>query len=51
MLLGDYMLHMEGKEIVIILVQAAVFTATACPRPDKGPERGIHHSPGVLARS
>ena len=51
MLLRDYVLDVEGKEIVIILVQAAVLTATACPLPDEGPERGIHHSPGELARS
>ena len=51
MLLGNHVFDVEGKEIVIFLVQMAVFTATACPLPDEGSERSIHHSPAVLARS
>jgi hypothetical protein len=51
MLFGDYMFNVIGKEIVVILVQAAILTTTACPLPDECPERGIHHSPGELARS
>ena len=35
----------------IFLVQTTVFTATAGPLPDKGPESGVHHSPWELARS
>jgi hypothetical protein len=45
MLLGDDVLNVERKEIGVVLVQAAVFTTTACPLPDEGPESGIHHSP------
>jgi DNA invertase Pin-like site-specific DNA recombinase len=26
------------------LVQPAVFAATACPLPDRGPESNVHHS-------
>ena len=51
MLLGNHVFDVEGEEIVIVLVQPAVVTATARPLPDKGPERRIHHSPAVLARS
>jgi hypothetical protein len=51
MLLGNYVFHMKIEEIIIILVQAAVLTAVGCPLPDEGPERGIHQSPGELARS
>jgi hypothetical protein len=50
MLFGDHLFDVKGAVIVIILVQAAVLTAAACPRSDKGPERGIHHSLGELAR-
>ena len=51
MLLGDHVLDVEGEQIIIILVQVAVLTATAGALPDEGAERGIHHSPGELARS
>ena len=50
-LLGDHMLDMEGEEIVIVFVQAAVLTAAARPLPDEGPERGIHQSPWEWASS
>jgi len=42
MLLGDDMLNVEGHEVVVFM-QPAVFTTTACPFPDKGPESGVHH--------
>ncbi len=48
---GDDMLDVESEEVCIVFVQAAVFTATACPLPDEGPEGGIHHSPAELASS
>src|SRR5271157_645365 len=51
MLLGDDMLNVERQEIGVVFVQPAVFTATASPHPDKGPESGVHHSPWELARS
>jgi hypothetical protein len=50
-LFGNDMLGVEGEKIVIVLMQAAVFTATACPLPDIGSESHVHYSPGELARS
>ncbi len=50
-LLSDDVLNVESQEVGLVFVKAAVFTATACPLPDEGPERGIHHSPGELVRS
>ena len=39
MLLGDHVLGVKGQEIVVILVQAAVLTATCCPLPHERSER------------
>jgi hypothetical protein len=50
-LLRDNVLNVKRQEIGVVLVQPAVFTATACPLPDEGPESGVHHSPWELARS
>jgi hypothetical protein len=47
----DYVLDVEWKQIFIILMQLAVFTAAACPLPDKGPERSVNHLPAESARS
>lgn len=51
MLLGNDVLNVEGDEIVVFFVEAAVFTTMACPLPDEGPESGVHYSPGELASS
>ncbi|HJT35946.1 MAG TPA: hypothetical protein VJ783_28215 [Pirellulales bacterium] len=46
------MLDVQRKQIVVILVQAAIFTAAACALPDEGTESGIYsHLPEELARS
>ena len=45
------MFDVESDDIIVVFVEVAVFTATACPLPDEGPESGIHHSPEELARS
>lgn len=45
------MLDVERKQIVLVLVQMAVFTAAACPAADKGAECSISHLPAELARS
>jgi hypothetical protein len=45
MLPGDDVLNVERQEIGVFLVQPAVFTTTAGPLPDEGPESGVHHSP------
>ena len=50
-LLTDDVIDVETQEIRVILVQAAVFAAMACPLPDESPESGLHHSAFELARS
>jgi len=51
MLPGDHVLDVEDQNVVVFVVNAAVFTLAACPLPDEGPERGIHPLPGELASS
>jgi hypothetical protein len=51
MLLGNHVLDVEGKEVGVIFVQAAVFTAMAGPLSDESAERGIYYSSGQWARS
>src|SRR5258707_2959541 len=51
MLLGDDVLDVEQQEIGVVFVKVAVFTPMACALPNEGPQNGIHHSPGVPARS
>jgi hypothetical protein len=51
MLFANDVLDLERKRAGVLFVKMAVFAATACPLPDEGPERGIHHSPEELARS
>ena len=50
-LLGNDVFDLEGKRSGVFFTKMAVFAATACPLPDEGPERGVHHSPVELARS
>lgn len=50
MLSGDDMLDVEGKEIMIVLVQAAVLATLAGPLSDEGAKSGVHYSPEEWAR-
>lgn len=51
MLLCDYMLDVERKQIIVILMQTTVFTAAICPLPDESPKRGVNHLPAALPSS
>ena len=50
-LLCDYVLRMERKQTIIVLMQTAVFAAAACALTDVGPERSVNHLSAELARS
>ena len=51
MLPSNDLLDVERQEIGIVLVKAAVFTASTCSLTDEGPQSSVHHSPRELARS
>ena len=51
MLLGNDVLDLERKPTGVFFMKMAVFAAMACPLPDEGSERCIHHSPPLAARS
>ena len=51
MLPGDDVFNVKGLELVLVLMEPAVFTAAAGPLPGEGSEDFVHHSPLDAASS